>query len=179
MWWLIILILHKSFIVCQIQSPQATWATDFYESTFQRCESTIHIIFNYARAEQDHCLYNITGWRKWDSALLPSELTRSRWWAEHGPAELQHGCPPQLSLSQWDGCQPQPLRAAWDQGSRVTAPTCSTGRVREGEGGVMAFAGLLLLHCATIFLLKRRRRKKKIRRYYSREVNPFLPQATK
>lgn len=82
MWWLIILTLHKSFIVCQIQSPQATWATDFYESTFQRCESTIHIIFNYVRAEQDHCLYNITGWRKWDSALLPRELTGSRWRAE-------------------------------------------------------------------------------------------------
>lgn len=79
MWWLIILTLHKSFIVCQIQSPQATWATDFYKSTFQRCESTIHIIFNYVRAEQDHCLYNITGWRKWDSALLPRELTGSRW----------------------------------------------------------------------------------------------------
>lgn len=84
MWWLIILTLHKSFIVCQIQSPQATWATDFYESTFQRCESTIHIIFNYVRAEQDHCLYNITGWRKWDSALLPRELTGSRWRAERG-----------------------------------------------------------------------------------------------
>lgn len=80
MWWLIILILHKSFIVCQIQSPQATWAPDFYESTFQRYKSTIHIIFNYVRAGQDHCLYNITGWRKWDSVLLPSELTESRWW---------------------------------------------------------------------------------------------------
>lgn len=80
MWWLIILILHKSFIVCQIQSPQATWAPDFYKSTFQRCKSTIHIIFNYVRAGQDHCLYNITGWRKWDSVLLPSKLSESRWY---------------------------------------------------------------------------------------------------
>lgn len=70
---LIILTLHKSFIVCHIQSPQATCTTYFYEPTFQRSEPTIHIIFNYVRAAQDHCLYNITGWRKWDSALLPRE----------------------------------------------------------------------------------------------------------
>lgn len=30
----------------------------------KKIQSTIHIIFNYVRAEQDHCLYNITGWRK-------------------------------------------------------------------------------------------------------------------
>lgn len=70
---LIILTLHKSFIVCHSQSPQATCTTYFYEPTFQHSEPTIHIIFNYVRAAQDHCLYNITGWRKWDSALLPRE----------------------------------------------------------------------------------------------------------
>ena len=50
---------------------------------------------------------------------------------------------------------------------------------REGEGrggrGVIAFAGLLLLPYAAIFLLKRR----KIKSCYSGEVNPFLPQAAK
>lgn len=131
MWWLIILTLHKSLIVCQIQSPQATWATDFYKSTFQRCESTIHIIFNYVRAEQDHCLYNITGWRKWDSALLPRELTGSRWWPSAQPP------PPQLSLSQ---CRDMPgpcwawelwQEDAWAGGSCITSgkrresPDCS------------------------------------------------------
>lgn len=101
MWWLIIFTLHKSLIVCQIQSPQATWATDFYKSTFQRCESTIHIIFNYVRAEQDHCLYNITGWRKWDSALLPRELTGSRWWPAQaaGPGSDIAAATPSTTLS--------------------------------------------------------------------------------
>lgn len=44
-----------------------------------------------------------------------------------------------------------------------------------GGRGVIAFAGLLLLPYTEIFLLKRR----KIKSCYSREVNPFLPQATK
>lgn len=132
MWWLIILTLHKSFIVCQIQSPQATWATDFYESTFQRCESTIHIIFNYVRAEQDHCLYNITGWRKWDSALLPRELTGSRWRAERGGRPRE---------PRWSSSRPLHNSLFHHGGRQATARAgvggCSgRGELHHGTGGV-------------------------------------------
>lgn len=179
MWWLIILTLHKSFIVCQIQSPQATWATDFYESTFQRCESTIHIIFNYVRAEQDHCLYNITGWRKWDSALLPRELTGSRWRAERGgrPRERCWSSSRPLHNSLFHhGGRPAMARAAVGgrSGWGAAASWHGQGKGRGGRG-VITFTGLLFLPYASIFLLKRR----KIKSCCSGEVNPFLPQATK
>lgn len=168
MWWLIILTLHKSFIVCQIQSPQATWATDFYKSTFQRCKSTIHIIFNYVRAEQDHCLYNITGWRKWDSALLPSELTGSRW-----RPSVAAGPSTTLSFTEQEHAKPLLGLAA------VTGGCLGKGGVASPRGrrtrAVIAVTGLLLQPNVMILLIKRR----KIKSCYSREVNPFLPQATK
>lgn len=177
MWWLIILTLHKSFIVCQIQSPQATWATDFYKSTFQRCESTIHIIFNYVRAEQDHCLYNITGWRKWDSALLPRELTGSRWRAERRSvrgSDVAAASPLHNSLfHNGRRCRAMVGAGSWDRrmlGQRGVAAWRAKGRGEEGRG-VIAFAGLLQPPYAAIFLLKRR----KIKSCYCKEVNPFLP----
>lgn len=160
MWWLIILTLHKSFIVCQIQSPQATWATDFYESTFQRCESTIHIIFNYVRAEQDHCLYNITGWRKWDSALLPRELTGSRWQAGWGSdvAAAAHS----LTLSftmEGDTTKPPPgLGAGMGRClGRGGSHTMAWGGSRMREAAVISFAGLLpaALCCDNLFKEKK------------------------
>lgn len=129
MWWLIILTLHKSFIVCQIQSPQATWATDFYKSTFQRCESTIHIIFNYVRAEQDHCLYNITGWRKWDSALLPRELTGSRWWPGNDGAAATPSTAPSFTV---EG-QPSPCWG-WQLGQEDAWAGGELHHLEEEEG---------------------------------------------
>lgn len=53
---------------------------------------------------------------------------------------------------------------------------------REGEGRGGRHDGFRRSTTAALrynILIKKEKKKKKIRRYYSREVNPFLPQATK
>lgn len=128
---LIILPLHKSFIVCHIQSPRATCTTYFYEPTFQRSEPTIHIIFNYVRAAQDHCLYNITGWRKWDSPRCPERANQIQMAKEDGPSPDDVQGRPSDSPNLWGPMQldpterldprkptPVPLDLNWHSGWR-------------------------------------------------------------